>query len=137
MLRSGRCIEELVYSFRSVFLKITEVRKLIMKKAFVENIKIEPINVEEITGYQGIYNKYIKRIIDFLLAIIFFIILVPVYIVVSLFIIVETGFPVLYKAERGGYKGNSFRIYKFRTMVKDADKIGGGTTAFNDRRITR
>ena len=108
-----------------------------MKIASAGNIKNDHIKVEEITGYKGIYNKYIKRIIDFFLALIFLLILVPVYIVVSLFIIVETGFPVLYKAERGGYKGKTFRIYKFRTMVKDADKIGGGTTALNDRRITK
>ncbi|MFC3884663.1 sugar transferase [Bacillus songklensis] len=108
-----------------------------MKFAPVEHVEVDSIKLEEIKGYKGIYNRYIKRIFDVLLALIFLIILLPVYIVVSIFIILETGFPVLYKAERGGYNGKNFRIYKFRTMVKDADKIGGGTTALNDSRITK
>ena len=54
-----------------------------------------------------------------------------------LLIAFETGFPVLYRPLRGGYRAKPFRIFKFRTMVKNADKIGGGTTALNDKRITR
>lgn len=49
----------------------------------------------------------------------------------------EDGFPVFYRADRGGYLGRSFRICKFRSMVKNADRIGGGTTAFHDPRITK
>ena len=49
----------------------------------------------------------------------------------------ESGFPIFYRANRGGYKGKTFKINKFRTMVKNADKIGGGTTALNDSRITK
>ncbi|MGG3689491.1 sugar transferase [Caldifermentibacillus hisashii] len=97
----------------------------------------EHINLEEITGYKGIYNRVIKRILDLIVAVIFLVLLIPVYIVISLFIIADTGFPILYKGERGGYKGKTFKIYKFRTMVKNADKIGGGTTALNDSRITK
>lgn len=103
----------------------------------MESVSVNSIKMEEIKGYKGFYNRFIKRVIDFILAILFLLILFPVYIMVSLFIIFETGFPILYKAERGGYKGKTFRIYKFRTMVKNADKIGGGTTALNDRRITK
>lgn len=108
-----------------------------MKTASIKNVEVESFNTEEIKGYNGLYNRYIKRIFDVLLALIFLIILLPVYLIVSLFIIVESGFPVIYKADRGGYNGKNFKIYKFRTMVKDADKIGGGTTALNDARITK
>ena len=52
-------------------------------------------------------------------------------------IAVEDGFPVFYRPNRGGYNNKPFRIFKFRTMVKNADKIGGGTTALNDPRITK
>lgn len=90
-----------------------------------------------ITAYKGVYNRYIKRAMDFLLALICFVILCPFYILIAVAIVIETGFPVLYRAERGGYKGKTFKICKFRTMVKDADKIGGGTTALNDSRITK
>lgn len=91
----------------------------------------------DITGYKGIYNRYIKRVIDFIFALLFFIILLPVIAVVSLYIYIDDGAPVFYRAQRGGYKNKTFRIFKFRTMVKNADKIGGGTTALGDGRITK
>lgn len=87
--------------------------------------------------YNGIYNLFFKRIIDFLLALILVILLLPFYLIISLLIIVTSGFPVFYRPQRGGYKDKPFRIFKFRTMVKNADKIGGGTTALNDPRITK
>ena len=65
------------------------------------------------------------------------IVLSPLFIVVSVLIISDDGFPVFYRAQRGGYKNKSFRIYKFRSMINNADKIGGGTTALNDSRITK
>ena len=88
-------------------------------------------------GYESIYNKYIKRVIGFVLALVLLIPLLPVYIVIALLIVIDSGFPVFYKADRGGYKGKTFKIFKFRSMVKNADKIGGGTTALNDSRITK
>ena len=88
-------------------------------------------------AYEGIYNRYIKRWIGFVIAIPFFIIALPLYCIISFAIILEDGRPVFYRPLRGGYKGVPFRIFKFRTMVKNADKIGGGTTAENDPRITK
>lgn len=88
-------------------------------------------------GYESIYNKYVKRVIGFVLALILLIPLLPVYIIIALLIVVDSGFPVFYKADRGGYGGKTFKIFKFRSMVKNADKIGGGTTALNDSRITK
>lgn len=88
-------------------------------------------------GYNSFYNRVVKRIIDFTLALIFTIILSPFFLIISLCIVVESGFPIVYRANRGGYMGKPFKINKFRSMVKDADKIGGGTTALNDSRITK
>lgn len=87
-------------------------------------------------NYKKFYNAHVKSKLDFLLALVFLIVLLPVYIIISLAIIIDSGFPVFYKADRGGYKGVPFKIFKFRSMVKNADKIGGGTTALNDPRIT-
>ena len=83
------------------------------------------------------YNRCIKRAIDFSLALIAFIILLPIYLIISLAIVIDSGFPVLYRADRGGYKGPPFKICKFRSMVPNADRIGGYTTALHDPRITR
>lgn len=74
---------------------------------------------------------------DIILAIFLLLILWPLFLVLSIAIFIDDGFPVFYKPLRGGYKNVPFNIYKFRTMVINADKIGGGTTALNDPRITR
>lgn len=103
----------------------------------LKELKIEYPTEAEIIGYKGIYNRFFKRVIDFLLALIMTIVLSPVLLVVSLMIVIDDGLPVFYRAQRGGYKNKTFRIYKFRSMVNNADKIGGGTTALNDSRITK
>lgn len=88
-------------------------------------------------SYKSLYNRVIKRILGCILAMVSLIILFPVYMIIAVIIILDTGFPVFYKAERGGYLGKPFRIIKYRTMVKNADQIGGGTTALDDPRITK
>ena len=89
------------------------------------------------TAYNGIYNRYIKRILDLIITGIALLILWPFYLIISLLIAAEDGFPVFYRADRGGYRGRPFRICKFRSMVKNADQIGGGTTALHEPRITK
>lgn len=88
-------------------------------------------------SYAGIYNRIIKRFIDILISGIALLILWPLYLVIGFAIAIEDGFPVFYRAPRGGYKNRPFKICKFRSMVKNADKIGGGTTALHDSRITK
>ncbi len=88
-------------------------------------------------GYNSIYNRLVKPIIGFILALALFLILWPIYLILAIAVAVESGFPVLYTPLRGGYRNKPFRIYKFRSMVKNADKIGGGTTALHDPRITK
>lgn len=85
----------------------------------------------------GIYNRFVKRILDLILALIFAVVLTPIYLILALAVVIDTGLPVFYRAERGGYRDKPFRIFKFRSMVKNADQIGGGTTALNDSRITK
>lgn len=88
-------------------------------------------------AFNNIYNKYIKRTLDCLIAGTALLILWPFYLIISVLIVLEDGFPIFYRADRGGYLGRPFKICKFRSMVKNADKIGGGTTAYNDPRITK
>ena len=87
--------------------------------------------------YNSFYNRISKRWIGSVLAIILFVVLFPFYLIIGLLIAIESGWPVFYRPQRGGYHNKSFRIYKFRSMVKNADKIGGGTTALNGPRITK
>ena len=93
--------------------------------------------VTEKNKADGIYNRFVKRILDFILALIFAVVLAPIYLILALAVVIDTGLPVFYRAERGGYRDKPFRIFKFRSMVKNADQIGGGTTALNDSRITK
>lgn len=88
-------------------------------------------------AYDGVYNRYIKRALDIGITGSALLILWPAYIIVGGLIVAEDGFPVFYRAERGGYRGKTFRICKFRSMVKNADQIGGSTTALHDPRITK
>lgn len=88
-------------------------------------------------GYNSFYNRFLKPIIGFVWALFLLLILWPFYLIIAVAISIESGFPVIYKPLRGGYKQTPFHIYKFRSMVKNADKIGGGTTALHDPRITK
>ena len=80
--------------------------------------------------------KIMKRSIDLLLSVLSLIILFPILLVIGIIIKIDSKGPIFYLAKRTGLLGEEFLIIKFRTMVVDADKIGGGTTALNDSRIT-
>lgn len=101
------------------------------------NVLASEIDPKCITGYSGIYNRFIKRAIDVIMSAVILALILPIMVVASIAIAVEDGFPIFYRAERGGYHNKPFKIYKFRSMIKNADKIGGGTTAFHDERITK
>lgn len=88
-------------------------------------------------AYDGFYNRKMKRILDLAVAIPFSVLAIPVYLCIGLAILLDDGLPIFYRPLRGGYKNRPFHILKFRTMVKNADQIGGGTTADHDPRITR
>ncbi len=79
----------------------------------------------------------IKRTIDILLSILGLILLAPLLGVISLLIKFHDGGPIFYQGIRCGLMGNPFRIYKFRTMVVNADSIGGPTTGTKDPRVTK
>lgn len=90
-----------------------------------------------IDSLQSNYNTRIKRLLDLGLAVPLAVLLSPVFAVVSAAIIVDSGLPVLYRGERAGLGGHAFRIMKFRTMIPEAEAVGGGTTALKDPRITK
>ena len=85
----------------------------------------------------GPYNLYLKRPIGLILAVPLVVLLSPLLLLIAMAVVIDSGFPVLYRGERGGFRGTPFHIFKFRTMVRNAENIGGGTTALNDARITR
>lgn len=86
---------------------------------------------------ENFYTKYIKRLMDILVSVLFLILFWWIFLICGALIAFESGFPVIYRQVRIGRYGIPFTILKFRTMVKDADKIGKLETMENDRRITK
>lgn len=68
----------------------------------------------------------IRSVFDRLFALVLLIALSPVFIIVSLLILVGMGAPVIFNQKRVGYEGKLFEIHKFRTMVTNAESLGNG-----------
>lgn len=84
------------------------------------------------------FNKSFKRILDIMLALILLVIFLPLIIIVSIAIKIDTRGPVIFKQLRIGENGKIFKIYKFRTMIKNAEFIGSGLfNVRDDFRVTR
>lgn len=79
----------------------------------------------------------IKRIFDFVVATFLLILLSPLMLVVSILILMDSKGGIFYRQERITQYGRKFRIFKFRTMTVDADKMGSQVTLKNDARITK
>jgi len=77
-----------------------------------------------------------KRIFDFIISLMGIILLSPIFIIVALMVRLGSKGPVFYKGKRAGWHGNVFEMYKFRTMVPNAEKIGGPSTPIDDSRLT-
>ena len=75
-------------------------------------------------GKRTFYDKYIKRIIDFILSLCGIIILSPVLLIVSFLVRVNIGSPILFRQARPGLNGKIFMMYKFRTMTDERDENG-------------
>ena len=89
------------------------------------------------TKENSFYARYIKRILDIVCAMLVLICFWWLYIICAVVIVADSGFPVVYSKKRSGKNGKAFVIYKFRTMVKNADKIGPSSTSTGDSRITK
>lgn len=79
----------------------------------------------------------LKRIFDVSISLIGLGVLASIFVLIAIAIKLADGGPVFYRGVRVGRYGKPFRIFKFRTMVVNADKIGGSSTSDDDPRITR
>ena len=78
-----------------------------------------------------------KRLMDFGVSLLGLALLSPILLATAILIKLDSRGPVFYRGVRVGRHGNPFRIFKFRTMVVNADKIGGSSTPEDDPRLTR
>ena len=85
-----------------------------------------------------LYKNYGKRAIGFIIALIAFIILLPILLLVAILIKLDSKGPIIFKQERLGVNGVPFWIYKFRSMCVGAEKQGSGVYSYKgDSRITK
>lgn len=83
------------------------------------------------------FSLFFKRVFDIVLSALMLIILCPVFIVLAIVIKLDSKGPVFYRQTRVTTYGKEFKIFKFRTMVQNADKLGTQVTVSNDARITK
>lgn len=100
------------------------------------------MRVPEVRPYYDTLKKkqvslLLKRIFDFVAAILLFFILAIPMAMIAFWIKLDSEGPVFYRQERVTTYGKHFRIHKFRTMVNNADKIGTAVTVSGDTRITK
>lgn len=105
--------------------------------------KLPPeLQIEEVRPYWEILRKknfslFWKRVFDILVSGICLLILLPFFLILSLAIVIDSRGGVFYRQERVTQYGKHFRIFKFRSMVSDADKKGTLVTVNNDARVTK
>lgn len=105
--------------------------------------KLPPeFQTEEVRPYYEILRKkqvslMAKRGFDVVVSALMLAVLSPVFLVLAVAIKLDSPGPVFYRQVRVTQYGKQFRIFKFRSMVSNADKIGAQVTVGNDSRITR
>ena len=102
----------------------------------------ENMRTEAVRPYYRILSRrrfsiVLKRVTDFCVSVVLLLITIPVMLLIAAAIRLDTPGPVLFFQERVTTYGRRFKIWKFRTMVKDADKRGTQVTVSNDSRVTR
>lgn len=102
----------------------------------------ETIKNDKVREYYETLSKkrisiFLKRLFDIFFSLLFILVFSPVYLIIALIVLIDDGYPIIYKQERVTTNAKRFRVFKFRTMVKNADKIGTLVTVNNDNRITK
>lgn len=94
--------------------------------------------MQVIQAKSGFYNRFVKRVFDIALSLFALILLLPLFLIIALKIKQEDSGPVFYNAQRMGYCGKSFTMYKFRSMKQNAPDLrtADGST-FNSARDPR
>lgn len=91
--------------------------------------------------YEVLYKKkvslFFNRVLDVAFGIIILLILSPVFLIVGITIKIDSPGPVLFRQERVTQYGKLFKIYKFRTMVQNAENLGSKIAVHNDARVTK
>lgn len=108
--------------------------EVIIKESSVEIVS--PEEIDEILKKRKI-QLVLKRFFDIVVSFIGILILLPIFLIIAIVIKLSSKGPVFFRQVRVGKGGKEFRIFKFRTMVVDAEKKGMQITVDGDSRITK
>ena len=89
------------------------------------------------TGLMPEWQQNIKRLVDIIIVLFSFVLLLPLMLYAAVRVKFSSQGPIFFSQERIGYKAKPFRMYKFRSMVHDAEKDGPALSSENDPRITK
>lgn len=90
---------------------------------FNEALELSQTRTKQDLKNLNIYNKYIKRFIDIVLSFIALVLLSPVFLIIAICIKIESKGPVFFIHKRVGKNGKIINMYKFRTMVPNAEEL--------------
>ena len=82
-------------------------------------------------------SLFVKRLLDVIFGAILLVLFSPIFLILAIVIKIDSKGPIFYRQERVTIYDRTFKIFKFRTMVQNADKIGPLATVENDKRVTR
>lgn len=102
----------------------------------------EYMRTDEVRPYYDLLQRkklslFFKRVFDIVVSLIMIILCSPILLIISILIVKDSKGGIFYRQERVTQYGRVFRIFKFRTMVQNADQIGTQVTVSNDSRITK
>ena len=125
-----------MYAFGCTMLLPIDFYNLITTRPKLTNIVGEPL-VDITTPALSPAASNFKRIGDILISLVAMILISPLATIIACIIKCDSAGPVFYKQERVGYHGRKFTIFKFRSMVVDAEAAGPALCSSNDKRVTR
>ena len=102
----------------------------------------EKLKRKEVRPYYDVLIKrkgslIMKRMFDFVVALIILLVSSPIFLILAIAIKLDSPGPVFFRQVRVTQYGREFKIFKFRTMVANAEKMGTQVTVENDNRITK
>ncbi len=134
---------------KSFFLKKNKKspNKINFSKNYISEIEffeetLEALPIDSIENFDEVFmkkSKYdiLKKLFDFLFAIFLLIILLPIFLIISIIIRIDSKGPIFYTQTRTGYNKKCFSIIKFRTMKNNSETQGPVWAQKNDKRITK
>ena len=117
---------------------IPDYNNIIPTRAYIEDVQGLPvINIRRVP-LSGLFNRFIKRFADIVLAVLALIIFSPIMLIVAVLVKTTSKGPVIYKQERVGLHNKTFKMYKFRSMIDSCDGSDKKKwTTQDDPRVTK